>query len=745
MGMVDNAFQDIVPANLKGAIETLAHFPSVVQVEAIRSGPGNLIVDVLWAVTLPTKFHKIGVTTVGIKSVEPVQWVFPLSYPLDAPRPTLRQGFPTSLPHINPFKNGDRVPPCIAELSLEDLLHSAGLEAILRAMGDWLDHAASGELHCPVQGWEAVRRDSVSGIISTDTYAIRSELDFKNTPARFFEYRYFYWDENHYGLGLVATPSLGSSNSDFKSKQAFILKSSAQRYGPALVLQTPKDQVSSDYWPETVSDYKELKELAKRLHLLDALEARVKYLLSVSSPEVCRRKDKRPIEEFLVIFAVRRPFKVIGTDSYWELLPYRVLYGDTTTSHLPNDAMVYAPFLLERTTPALLQDVAGKVSDKITHLTLIGCGSVGSKLSLHLAKTGRYNFRLMDEDYFSSHNNARHGVIADGFSCIGARKTNLLEAEIRKLNVDVESISGDVIKSSNNTNQLISKKTDYIIDTTASLRVRHWLSHQCEYLPGRLIHVLLYGNAAMGVMAIEGKERSVRIDDLTAYLNTLCVENYSIQKAMYETNGLSRQVFSGGCSSVTARMNDMEISLITTGLTSQLDRYVSQQEDATDDGLLTIGLVDDDIGLSWRHFSMSKTIVIPKDKAFDWNIRILGQISQDIATLANADTSSEQGGALAGQVCHLSKTIYITHLVPAPLGSVGTSTRFWLNLKGLKEVFQDIHSRTNGQITFLGTWHSHTAPTPPSPLDRRTLGELTENYDFPIVMLTYTGGRLVRV
>jgi molybdopterin/thiamine biosynthesis adenylyltransferase len=742
--MVDSAFQNIVPANLKGAIETLAHFPSVVQVEAIRSDPDNLIVDVQWAVTLPTKFHKAGVTTVGVKSVEPVQLVFPSSYPLDAPRPTLRQDFPTSLPHINPFKSGDRVPPCIAELSMEDLLHSAGLEAILRAMGDWLDHAASGELHCPVQGWEAVRRDSVSGIISTDTYAIRSELDFKNTPARFFEYRYFYLNENHYGLGLIATPSLGSSNSDFKSKQTFILKSSAQRYGPALVLQTPKDQISSDYWPETVSDYKELKELAKRLNLLDALEARVKYLLSVSSPEVCRRKDKRPIEEFLVIFAVRRPFKVIGTNSYWELLPYRVLYGDTTTSHLPNDAMVYAPFLLERTTPALLQDVAGKVSDRITHLTLIGCGSVGSKLSLHLAKTGRYNFRLMDEDYFSSHNNARHGVIADGFSCIGARKTSLVESEIRKLNVDVESISGDIIKSSNNTNHLISKNTDYIIDTTASLRVRHWLSHKCEYLPGRLIHVLLYGNAAMGVMAIEGTERSVRIDDQTAYLNTLCVENDSIQKAMYGTDGLSRQVFSGGCSSVTARMNDMDISLLTTGLTSQLDRYVSKQG-INEDGFLTIGLVDDDLGLSWRHFPMSKTIVIPKDKAFDWNVRILGQINQQIAAQTNADIAKEQGGVLAGYVCPLSKTIYITHLVPAPSGSVGTSTRFWLNVKGLKETFQQIHSRTNGQITFLGTWHSHTTSSPPSQLDRETLSGLTNNYDFPIVMLTYTGGHLVRV
>ncbi len=100
---------------------------------------------------------------------------------------------------------------------------------------------------------------------------------------------------------------------------------------------------------------------------------------------------------------------------------------------------------------------------------------------------------------------------------------------------------------------------------------------------------------------------------------------------------------------------------------------------------------------------------------------------------------------IAGYVCHLSRTVYVTYLLDAPEGSTQSPDRFTLMTTGLEGVFDEIHKKTNGQITFLGTWHSHTQPTPPSEIDRNTLKKLQSHYDFPIVMLTYTGGRLVRV
>ena len=37
----------------------------------------------------------------------------------------------------------------------------------------------------------------------------------------------------------------------------------------------------------------------------------------------------------------------------------------------------------------------------------------------------------------------------------------------------------------------------------------------------------------MGVVAIEGDVRTVRIDDIAAFVNTLCIGNEQVKNAMY--------------------------------------------------------------------------------------------------------------------------------------------------------------------------------------------------------------------
>lgn len=124
---------------------------------------------------------------------------------------------------------------------------------------------------------------------------------------------------------------------------------------------------------------------------------------------------------------------------------------------------------------------------------------------------------------------------------------------------------------------------------------------------------------------------------------------------------------------------------------------------------------------------------------------MLGTVAKRIEELSNEDPALENGGVIAGQVCHLSKTIYVNYLFDSPTGSRRAQDGFVLNVEGLAGEFERIHERTNGQITFLGTWHSHTSATPPSTIDKNSLKKLQANYDFPIVMLTYTGGHIVRV
>ncbi len=728
--------REITP-EIQHVIHWLEEYSVATEVQVKSCTDDGVAISTNWRVDLPIKFASEGKTQSGIRSIEAVTWVFPWEYPLRAPQPILREDFPLTLPHINPVVEGDGVSPCIAEVDLTDLLHSSGKEAVFGAMTHWLNNAASGELLCPVQGWEPVRRDSTSGLISADTYAIRDELR-NYVPVRYFKYRYIVLrGDTDLVLGHIETPSLGSPNTVFKEKYVGIIN--GIRHSPMLLLQV--NGVVEEYWSESVNTLSDLKEVLRKLRLCDAFESRLKHVMTTSSPKACASKRKAGIEEFLVVLAVKRPFNVLGANNPWELLTYRVCF-DGDSEQLPDDVSVYAPLMIKSTCPAMLRSVSGVDQDaEVIPISFIGCGSLGSKMALHLAKNGRYEFSLIDDDIFSSHNNARYGAVVDGFDSIGASKVNIVGRAIRALGVNVEILKVDVLELGKRKPAISDKKFRYILDTSASLPVRYFLAHHAT-LSACLMHSILYGKATMGVLAIEGKERCVRVDDLMAYTNTLCVKDDRVQKAMYGRT-ITRESFGDGCSSATTIMDDIGLSVLSAALAGKVNQYAGENT-ISNEGQIKLGYIDRDYQLHWTNHSLPATHVIPRDTHFGWEIRVLGNIRDQIER-ESKDSPVEQGGVLAGMVCHLSKTIYVTLIVPAPDGTIHTPVRLDIATDGLEEIFEEIHLSTNGQITFLGTWHSHPTPSPPSPKDRDTHAKLTKNYDLPVVMLIYTGGRIERV
>ena len=738
--------QPEVSAFIQAAIEQIRNYSAVNSVKDVSVGQYAVIVETEWVVKLPNMYRRQGVSDTGVKDVERVYWRFPLDYPQHAPSPRLRSDFPKNLPHLNPYTPGELVYPCISESSLVDLLHSMGLTALFDAASQWLNNAAADELHCPVQGWEHVRRDNTKGLIHADTHAIRSDLDMSTDLVKFYNYRYYrVGSPDDFLMGELITPSLGASNAALKKKNLGIDTYTSIRNAPGVLFRTENGKVFDKYRPETVHDFKSLRDFSKELGLQHALDARLKYILTISSPCAMQKQNKAPVEEFMVAFAVKRPFNLIGTSSPWELLAYRVYFGQETNEAIPDETIVRPTQLIEKCCPELLQAVSGEELDKPVKLALLGCGSLGSKVALHLAKTGCYQFELVDNDYFSGHNNARHGLVVPDFSGMCFSKSELLHRQLSSLNIESKAIDKDVRSMGNREGFKLDKNTDYVLDTTASLPVRYYLSHHCESLRGRLVQSTLYGKSTMGVVALEGDSRSVRVDDIAAFVNTLCIGNEPIKKVMYGGEGPQLNHFGEGCGSVTTIMNDIDISLMSAAVSSRINAHIKNSSD-TPEGILHVGTIDQSsLDMAWTTYSFPPTLIIPSNNGFDWNVRVLGSVAKNIEDLSIDDPMLENGGVIAGQICQLSKTIYVNYLLDAPKGSVRTRDRFVLNVEGLAEEFERIHERTNGQITFLGTWHSHTSATPPSTIDKNSLKKLQINYDLPIVMLTYTGGHIVRV
>ena len=118
-------------------------------------------------VNLPSRFIKAGITKIGVKEKEEVNFHFTRSFPLKAPTIQLRNDFPRCFPHINPSE--EKVCPCIYEGDLSELLQQAGwMNEILNQLVDWLEKAASNDLMNYDQGWEPMRNDHNVGFMEYD-------------------------------------------------------------------------------------------------------------------------------------------------------------------------------------------------------------------------------------------------------------------------------------------------------------------------------------------------------------------------------------------------------------------------------------------------------------------------------------------------------------------------------------------------------------------------------------------------
>ena len=127
--------------------------------------------------------------------------------------------------------------------------------------------------------------------------------------------------------------------------------------------------------------------------------------------------------------------------------------------------------------------------------------------------------------------------------------------------------------------------TSLVIDSTGSIKVREYLaSLDSKKLPGRLIHVALYNNGQIGIVAIEGKSRNPNVSDLIAeFWNTLVDDR--VLSSTFMKAQLDRTEIGLGCGSHTMIMPDTIVSLHSAGMAEMIRQ---NKEHAIDDDVIGI-------------------------------------------------------------------------------------------------------------------------------------------------------------
>lgn len=683
---------------------------AVDEVSDLAMDPSSAHFTATFRVPLPSRFVTAGETRKGVKAREPVTFIFTDVFAFHAPLLRLRPDFPREFPHINP--NVKEVSPCIFDGNLSELLQQPQwFDGLLDRMADWLAKAAADALMNMNQGWEPMRTDECHGILLNDWESLR-----RGAEKGMQENQRFYaacWPLGKGHLGLVLNPFHGAVD------RKRILKA---EHTAGIVMALPPGASSDRYLPCQVHDLSDLLRLGE-IFGIAGLDESIKDLL-----RELKNAGKRIM---FVVLAVRRPVHLIGSPYSSECISFALRWV-TKTKKKRTKTKYFAEVLSNRDlcTPELLQRFSGtQNSDK--HITLIGCGSLGSKIGLHLARGGQKMLALVDNGWLAPHNNARHAVTAH----LWDSKVEAVSKELKKMRVTVEPHDKDARL------HLASVPPEsLVVDTTASQSVRSCIASQC---PGaRSIHCALYSDATYGLMCIEGLHHNPRVDDLVLAHLYWAMSYKHLHEVFFNENG-QRTPTGQGCGSLTVVAPDTRMSLLAAAMAARVRQHT---ESPLGCGAVLVANASGNMSLTWdeRHVEPSATI----SGVFDgkWEVRVLAQAETKMAEETESDVPNETGGVLVGHVSYTTRCMTVVDVLPAPPDSIKERHLFVLGTEGLKKSIQELEQASNGKFTYLGTWHSHPHGGGQSQTDKKTLVRITllRNYE-PTVCLIWTPSGILAV
>lgn len=711
----------------RARVVALSH-PSIRSAEKLVAVGSGVQLEILIEVPMPNAWAADGISPFGVRRLEPIRLDFPPRYPIDPPEVSLRSNFRRDIAHVQPWLTSDGRPvPCIQDGKMTEFMQHEGIAGILNQTVQWLDNAAEGRLIDPAQGWEPTRRDDVIDTFVADAAALRSTVT-RDGGSRFSRLEYFRREEG-WLHGQVGADRFALSKASIKDAVKERPSGEVYRFGRSLALivwpgkePSGKPIICDRYMPDTVNALRDLKLKSREFGCLKELNIGFKRLAHCA-------KDLASNGPFplAVILCARRPCKLIGSDNTIELCFYTLDFYAANALPDGDETPVRPAAHRDEITPALLATLSGLPSESDpTPWALIGSGSLGSKICLHMGRAGRGPTAVVDPAMMAPHNAARHAMIpytGDMQILSMDMKARQLRQALAGLSQDCAAITEDianVLAKPGLAKQAWGKKTWAVVNTTASLRVRAALCSSA--LTQRVIEALLYTEGKLGLIATEGRDRNPNIGDLVTEFYALGRDDEHIAPLLYpqeDAHEVVRVTVGEGCASPTMQVSDGKISMYAASLSEYL--LSRQERGLPDGGELVIGrLQDTGLGVTWERIPVAPTTIVAAENGMPWTIRINPRAAYKISREVARYPMAETGGVLLGRQEEATQSFYIVDVLPAPTDSVRTPTEFTLGTRGLKKTLEDYVRSTNVALYCLGTWHSHLAPSGPSTIDKQT-------------------------
>jgi len=656
---------------------------------------------------------------IDIKPVEPVLVIFDLKrYPFYAPRVyTDRLSFPKDrLAHLYIAKN-DRPPAfCLVRGSLDDWYATKRATDLIIRIGNWMRDAAMGELATDSGQFDPMRLEGYSGTMVYDYNLI---LDIVNNKKSFAEngntaiaiFKRIDGDTLQF-IKQITPENYHDSNTellDAFKKEAEELKTDHFHVG--YIIWSADDKICGQYLIDMPKDFKNFKSYCNS------------YGVDVTELEnIVVQRDINIFKSVPIIVGIRRPDKVIGLNGNIEFSNQLMFIDDKDKAgdKIADDV----PFKFCQHNQPLTQKMAQMISGATLNNELslvLGCGALGSKIVMHLARGGQQKLFICDPDIISPHNMTRHALSGEQ---VGLNKATAIVKTIEQIfpdqntNIKAYEISGLFF-----TTDELSKLWKWIFDFTASENVFNSLVNQETLETSKICRANISDMGNLGIMLIEGAERNPRIDDLQVYLYSLYDQKPKLKEWLKRENknAAIKSVIINvgvGCSSETTILADDVISSHSAYFSAIIKRQMANKSIV---GKIFLSRVVDgqiySIDTEAIDVEPFTTMSAVNDKT--WNIRFKAGIVDRMIIQTKRAGNKETGGVFIGVANYKTKTVHVTELIDAPPDSKANAICFFRGYKGLPEKIASVRENSGNQLGYIGEWHSH--PHGPNSLSQTDL------------------------
>lgn len=703
-----------LPPQVTACIEEICAYYGLDQVPVLLYGKFHVVVPVTMPVAVPTRGIVNGI---DIRSAEPMLIQISLhQYPYVAPYILSdRDDFPRQmLPHLYLSKPGEPPALCLVRNGYHEWFANKRVPDLLLVAENWLDKAAQGKLATDGDEYDPLLLTGSSGTHiyqydDMDRWATERIPFLKGQPfSLLLSYTYLGQYKSSSGLtyrtlSVVPLLTLDSVKDAIRKANAEDDINSRAKSLLSILVWRDDEAVQDDYIASLPSTWGALKVFFK----LKGID--IESIVRIYKESGCHFLNGIPI-----VFAIKRPKKMVGYDGAFQFINFLVSAGDFQSDNYLDDAEVSIQLHLEPFSKALAAKVTGESREAKT--LFIGAGSLGSKMIMHDARTGKITLGVTDEDKFLEHNLARHALYSDK---VGQNKALATVDEIKAFFESDKT--GDITaydRRAHTIDKTVLNNYNWLVDTTAGIDVLNFLSTESFSAGTNIARAELADDGRLGLLYIEGEKHNPRVDDLVNLAYFRAMEDPSLRGWRQRDSRREATTLSVGlgCSSTTSIIADDTISLHAALFSKVLYRNESRKL-IGEKGLLYVSKLDDTgmpATLSWYE------LVEPFDlftcqRGSGWTVRMYSGLAKQLISLCRSK-KVETGGVLIGIANYKTKTIHVYDIITEPRDSKGTCTGFNRGTRGLPERVDRIKEITGNMIGYIAEWHTH-------PMNLRSLSE----------------------